>query len=173
MATYIQIGSTVTVGASPQANIEFTSIPADYTDLKVVLSTRSSSSAVSDNCWMRFNANNSSYVQQVLYGDGSSAQANRSSGNADTLYLAPMAAATAVSNTFSNTEIYIPNYAGSTNKNASLDGAGENNISTVYYQIQGIRWTNTAAITSIRFGLLSGQNFVQYSSASLYGIKNS
>jgi hypothetical protein len=86
---------------------------------------------------------------------------------------APAVATTA--NTFSNTEVYIPNYAGSTNKSISVDAVNEANSSTdfVYglFLNAGIR-SNTAAITAIRFSLLVG-NFVQYSTATLYGIKNS
>ena len=46
MATYIQIGSTVTVGAGGAANITFSSIPSTYTDLKLVWSARSARTAV-------------------------------------------------------------------------------------------------------------------------------
>ena len=39
--TYVQIGSTVTVGVSGAASIDFSSIPSTYTDLVLKVSGRS------------------------------------------------------------------------------------------------------------------------------------
>jgi hypothetical protein len=67
--------------------------------------------------------------------------------------------------------IYIPNYAGSSNKSVSIDSVTENNATGAYSGLTAALFASTAAITS--FGISTGSNFVQYSTATLYGIKNS
>lgn len=152
------------------ASVTFSNIPqSGYTDLKVVVSGRSTASAVNDNLWMKFNGNNSSYSNRVLYGSGSSVASGANTGTGDTQYLAPVPGATATASTFGNSEIYIPNYTGSQNKSVSLDGVAENNATLAYSQIQAILWSNTAAITSIQFGLITG-SYVANSTFSLYGL---
>jgi hypothetical protein len=69
---------------------------------------------------------------------------------------------------------YIPNYAGSNNKSVSADNAREANQATDTYLVMDAGlWSNTSAITSIKIAPRVGPNFVQYSTAYLYGIKNS
>ena len=167
MATYIQIGSTVTVGAGGASSIDFSSIPSTYTDLKLVLSTRSSNSSAYTALKILYNGSSSSYTSKQLYGDGSGAFSNSYtdgwSGFVD--------AATATSNTFASSEIYIPNYAStSLQKTSSVDYVQESNGTQALSGMLGRLWANTAAITSIAITLELG-NFVQYSTASLYGIK--
>jgi len=65
--------------------------------------------------------------------------------------------------------IYIPNYTSSNAKSASIDGVSENNATASYQTIDAFLWNDTSAITSITL-TLSGGNFAQYSSASLYGV---
>jgi hypothetical protein len=79
---------------------------------------------------------------------------------------------TDTANTFGNTDIYIPNYAGSANKSVSVDTVEENNGTTARALLGAILWSNTAAITALGLTPVSG-SFVQYSTATLYGIKNS
>ena len=79
----------------------------------------------------------------------------------------------ATSNTFSNTEMYIPNYTSSNNKSVLIDGVTENNATTAYaYLFTGV-WSNTAPISSIRFRFSGGGGgvFAQHSTATLYGIR--
>jgi hypothetical protein len=77
--------------------------------------------------------------------------------------------------TFSNGEFYIPNYASANNKSVSFDSVTENNKATD--QILALNaglWADSAAITSIKLEVNGGTyNISQYSSATLYGIKNS
>ena len=54
----------------------------------------------------------------------------------------------------------------------SADGVMENNATEAYQNLVAGLWSNTSAITSLTLAKSTG-NFVQYSSASLYGIKNS
>ena len=166
--TYVAI-ATVTVGSGGAANIEFTSIPATYTDLVVKLSGRSTHSST-DTVQLTFNSNGSNYDYRSLLGDGSAA--NSYGGDTSTylpIQFIPGTSQTA--STFSNMEVYIPNYAGSTNKSVSTDSVQENNATSAYAGLYAHIWSNTSAITSVKLDPVNG-NFAQYSTATLYGIKN-
>jgi len=170
MANTYTLISSVTVGSGGSASIEFTSIPATYTDLLVKLSGRSSRSAATmEEFVLTFNNNTSSYSERQLRGDGSSVISQTFSGASIQQLGQPGAGATA--NTFGNWEFYIPNYAGSNYKSISLDGVTENNATQAYTNFEAGLWSNTAAITSIK---LSAGSYlaVQYSTAYLYGISN-
>jgi hypothetical protein len=158
--------ATTTVGAGGASSIDFTSIPATpYTDLLVVVSGRSTATAGDDPMRVYFNGSTSSYTVRYLYGSGSGT-ASGTNGNYTGTTIPD---ANATSNTFGNVQIYIPNYAGSTNKSFSVDGVTENNGTTALQMISASLWSNTAAITSISLDLVNG-NFTQYATASLYGI---
>lgn len=168
MPTFTLIQPAVVVGAGGATSIDFTSIPSTYTDLVIKLSTRSNNAFFVDSIGIRFNGSTSSYSFRQLFGSGASAGSqtassypeNYSNGN------------TSTSNTFGNIEFYIPNYAGSTNKSISSDGVSENNSADAYATLTAGLWSNTAAITSISLRSTSSNNFLQYSTAYLYGVSN-
>jgi hypothetical protein len=167
--TYDLITST-TVGAGGVSAITFSSIPATYTDLIVKLSGRSTSSG--GDCSVTFNGNNTSYSSRVMYGDGSAVSSSSTASAASATWGAgAINRSTTTSNTFANTDIYIPNYANSSSKPLSTDSAEENNGSQAYQMIVTSLWGNSSAITSITLTPSSSGNFVQYSTATLYGIK--
>ena len=164
--TYVKI-ATVTVGGGGAANMEFTSIPATYTDLVLLTSTR----ATTNNAGMtlEFNGSATSRTIRSLYGDGTNP-----ASYSGTVALGGLVNYTSyTSNTFSNNMLYIPNYAGSTNKSSSMDGVLENNATATYTFLSANLWSNTSAITSIKLAVETSGDFVQYSTATLYGIKNS
>ena len=167
--TYIQIGSTVTVGVGGTSSINFTSIPSTYTDLKVVLSARQSNAAVNAEAYIYVNADTSaSYSTRTLVGSGTAASSGSFSGNGSIVtFQTP--AATATTSTFGNAEIYIPNYAGSTNKSISIDEVCETNATAADMRFMACLFSKTTAISSV---YIDG-NFVQYTTASLYGISKS
>lgn len=171
MATYKLI-SSVTVGAGGAASLSLTSIPADYTDLVFKFSGRRSTSSPY-NVRLTFNSSGgTAYSGRYLLSDGSSAFSGSASGQPHIeLFYSPGTSET--SNTFNNTEIYIPNYTGSQNKSLSADMVSENNGTTVVLNgfTAGL-WSSSSAITSITMTPESG-SFVQYSTAYLYGIKSS
>ncbi len=165
--TYFAI-ATVTVGSGGAANIEFTSIPGTYTDLVVQLSYRTSNAAATDGK-IAFNSSTSNFSWRSVYGTGSAAvSANNTVNNA----LGQVQGTNATASTFNSTQIYIPNYTSSNNKSFSVDYATENNATLAYAGLVAGLWSNSAAITSITISLDAG-NIVQYSTATLYGIKNS
>ena len=165
--TYTLIASN-TVGSGGAASISFSSIPSTYTDLLVKISTRDNTGSFND-MLLTFNGSASGYTNRLLYGSGTGS-GSTSSGTTSIPIIANDGASN-TSNTFSNSEIYVPNYAGSNYKSVSIDAVSENNTATAYaYLIAGL-WSNTAAINQIT--ITSANTFVQYSTAYLYGIKNS
>jgi len=168
MATTYTLISSVTVGSGGTATISFTSIPQTYTDLVLVTSTRTNrASNINDELNITFNSNTSSYSWRRLLGDNS---ASSDSGSTRTVFITN--ASTSTASTFGNGSIYIPNYTGSTNKSFSVDSLMENNATAAARQLVAGLWSNSAAITQIDLTSSSSSNFVQYSTAYLYGISN-
>lgn len=170
--TFIKIAS-VTVGSGGAGNVIFTSIPQTYTDLCIKASIRDNhSGVVQTTLGLYINGQgypDSASSYRTLYGNGSSAFSANLSGYYIQAGYSTSASATA--NTFGNTEIYIPNYAGSAYKSFSADGVAESNTSAAEMQFAAGLRANTAAITQIEVS--NGYTFQQYSTVTLYGIKNS
>jgi hypothetical protein len=168
--TFTKIAS-VSVGLLGASSIDFTSIPSTYTDLCVKLSVRTDGINAP---WLllRFNGSTSSYTQRYVYGTGAAA-ASTTVGTANYMNLAAAINSTSQTiSTFASADVYVPNYAGSTNKSVSTDTAQENNATTAYATLAAGLWSNTSAINQVTFFPETG-NFAQYSTAVLYGIKNS
>ena len=166
--TFVKI-ATVSLG-SAAATISFTSIPGTYTDLLIMGSLRNSAADTNTDTVLTFNSNTANYSARRLAGNGSSASSD-TQGATNGYYFALTGEGTNwTASTFSNGSIYIPNYTSSNNKSISTDAVAENNGTAASAQLAAGLWSNSAAITSIT--LTSGNgNFVQYSTATLYGIK--
>ena len=182
MAAYNLIATT-TVGSGGAATIVFSSIPQTFTDLKVVVSVRSSLVAANtgnyDPLGLQFNSSNSGYTTREVYGNGSAAaSASLTTMTSSTGVTVARLTDGGINNSnstasaFSSVDLYIPNYTSANNKSFSMDFVEEQNQTANYGGLLAGLWSNTAAITSVSLFLKDG-NFVQYSSASLYGIKNS
>jgi hypothetical protein len=168
--TYTLINKSILSGT--QSSITFTAIPSTYTDLLIKVSARDDNSASANGSYyiIYFNGSSTSYSDIFLRGNGSSV------GSGSFAQYAGNSVTTAqTSNTFSNDEIYIPNYAGSTNKTYSADAVVENNATGAFATFNAGLWSNTAAITSVKIEAANGgANLFQIgSSFYLYGIKNS
>ena len=158
---------TTTLGTAA-ASIEFTSIPATYTDLLFLVSARSSNTgAVYDNLFITINGTSSGYSERLLYGDGSATGSVSEALTRFRFFYTTTFSTTA--STFGSGQLYIPNYAGATNKSMSSESVTENNGTTALQSVAAHLWSNTAAITTVRFGLDVG-NLVVGSTISLYGI---
>lgn len=157
---------TITVGSGGAATIEFTSIPQDGTDLLLVVNARSAASQIQDSVLVRPNGATTNLSSRRLY--TSSVLGTAASDTLTHIHAGQTAGNTSTSNTFGSNSIYIPNYAGATNKSVSADGVGENNAATSYLSIGAGLWSSTAAITSLTIVSETGSNWVQYSTASLY-----
>jgi len=169
MANTMTLIASSTVGVGGALSFNFSSIPATYTDLCLVVSARNLTGG--ENCSITINGSTSSFSLRGMGGDGSTTYSYSVSGNTN-VFLSDGSGNTA--NIFSNTSIYFPNYAGSTYKSYSIETAVENNATGASMGIQAGLWSNTAAITSLSFAAGNGTGtFAQYTNAYLYGINNS
>jgi hypothetical protein len=163
MANTYTLISSVTVGSGGAQYIDFTSIPATYTDLLIKASIRNNGS-FNDGTTIYFNSDTSNNTGKRFYGNGASVSSdsgrfaiNNSTGSTD--------------NTFTNMEFYVPNYALSNYKSWTADSAMENNGTTAYWTVVAGLWSSTAAITSVRLQNEGGSTSnLQYTTAYLYGI---
>jgi hypothetical protein len=166
MANTYEAIATVTVGSGGAASIDFSSIPATYTDLLIKVSGRGTTVSTVVAYEISFNSNTSNFSSRILGGDGSTAF----SYSDQPRRVAVISSASATASTFGNDEIYIPNYAGSNNKSYSSDSVAENNATTSDVSLIAGLWSNSSSITSITLTPQSN-NFAEYSTAYLYGIK--
>jgi hypothetical protein len=157
-----------TLGSSA-ASYTFSAIPSNYTDLIIQASLR----ADALNASITFNGDTASnYSGTYSFGVSSTAGSGR---DTNVLKLNPQWTNTNsnTANTFSSSELYIPNYTASTNKQVLFTFHQESNSSTgVWSMSYAGLWRNTAAITSITIAP-DGTAFEAGSSFYLYGIKNS
>ena len=153
--------------ASAQASFDFTSIPSTYTDLVLKLSARGTNASTYSTVKVEFNGSTSNLSCKQLFGDGASA--NSSSSATQILFDSDGGNSTA--SVFGSHELYVPNYAGSSNKSVSIDSVSEQNGTTAYAELVAGLWANTSAINRVTLTTTSG-NFAIYSTAYLYGVKN-
>lgn len=154
----------IVVPSGGASSVTFTSIPQSYTDLKIVASLRNNTGA--DYISVSFNGSTSTFTSRYLTGFGSSGVSSGS--RTDSLISGTAVPSDWTSSTFSNFELYIPNYTGSTNKSWSSDTTLEYNNSYNAQQLVAGLWSTTSAITSIT--LTGTSAFAQHSTAYLYGV---
>jgi hypothetical protein len=173
--TYTLISSNVL--ASATTTVTFSSIPQTYTDLVLRASVRTSRSNYLDELMTQFNGDTATnYSATVVTGNAAATATSQVSNNTSTRFIS-VDASTAMANTFSNTEIYIPNYTGTANKPISASTVVENNDAN-NYMVRAVAnlYRGSSAITSITFQSYSDPGvftFLTGSSFYLYGIKNS
>jgi hypothetical protein len=164
MPTTYEPIATTTLG-SAAASISFTSIPATYTDLRLVfVGTPTSSSWVG----LRINSDSgSNYSETRLLGDGSSAQSSRSP---DTyIFIAPVGLSTTLPSLIA---VDLFSYAGSTNKTLLSNFNADANGSGFVGRLVGL-WRSTSAINRLDLStLFPSGNFATGTTVTLYGIKN-
>jgi hypothetical protein len=159
MATTYEKIQSYTLGSNQQ-EIIFSTIPATYTDLRVVLVAKSSNAV--DFFRYRFNGDTgTNYSNTELLGNGSAASSARNTSSSAIL----------IQNFYdaqpSLFEIDVFSYAGSTNKTTLNASSVDLNGSGAVSRTVGL-WRDTAAITSIT--LRANNNFATGSTATLYGI---
>jgi len=164
---YYESISTVTVGATSVANIEFTSIPATYTHLQIrfIFTVTNGSTPTS----MQFNSDTASnYSRHSLRADGSSFTAGGNATQSDMDIFGYLLGSSTTNPTAGIVDIL--DYA-NTNKYKTVKtlagceqagSGGEINFTSN-------NWRSASAITSIK--MFTDFNFKQYSSFALYGIK--
>lgn len=170
-STYRLISSTTLTGSA--GSVTFNSIPGTYTDLVVRGSSRGSTSS-NINVNYYYNGSNASlYSYRQLVAEGASVFAQNISGYIILEGYAVNNDTGTSASTFSNFEIYIPNYSVAQNHPDSFFGVKETNASTPYViTATADLYRNAAAITRIDLQASNG-SFVANSSFYLYGIEKS
>jgi hypothetical protein len=147
------------------SSVTFANIPqTGYTDLKIVFSTRDNNAQPQNGLFVSINGSTANFSNRYLLGSGSAA----SSGSI-ARFLGYSSGAGATANTFSNGELYFPNYTSANNKSFSSDNVQETNATAAYSVMSAHLWSQTAAITSISL-IADSASFVAGSTFSLYGI---
>lgn len=154
---------TQTVTATTGVTVNFTNIPQNYTDLLLVGSIRFTSLG-GDN-YLTFN--NSSTLGSGTYLQGADGGPYTGRINpTDGVFIGQTNGSNDVASTFSNIEVYIPNYASNIFKSTISTSFRENNNNTSYTVMPGAGlWRSNAPIRSMFLYSLA-----QHSSLTLYGI---
>ncbi len=161
-ATYEPI-ATQTLG-SAASSITFSSIPATYTDLRVVFIGGNNASATA--FYFQVNGDTgSNYSRTFLTGDGATAASSRASNSSR--IQSPMNLSATIP-TFISFDIF--SYAGSNNKTVLASFSADRNGSGVTSALVGL-WRSTSAITSVNLSTPTDA-FGTGTTATLYGIKN-
>ena len=173
MATTMKLIAKQTLSTTA-ATVTFSSIPGTATDLVLVYSARTNRSAVSSDIYLQFNGiTTATYSFRRIYGVGTSAGSDSLTNNSSGGLCGWATGANATASTFGNSQIYIPNYAGSTAKSFSAEGVTENNATDSRIAAYAGLWSGTSAITQIDLKDYDAASFVSGSSFYLYTITKS
>ena len=163
--------SSVTVGSGGASSIDFTGIGTDWQHLQMRVIARNNQTPGIDaqGLSVRFNSDTgSNYCRHNLTGNGSAASAV-GFANQTILYPGYVTTTTAGSDEFSASIIDIIDY-GSTTKNTTVRGfAGHDGNGAGFVGVFSGAWLSTDAVLSIT--LATTGNFLEHSTAALYGVK--
>ena len=160
----------------PAASVTWSSISGSYDHLLIKVSARTDVNSRYSKVYIQFNGDSTSgdYSNTYLYaGTASVGSARDNSENyIDHLYVA--CGSQAAADTFGAGEIWIPNYANSSNfKSVICSGTQENDSSDdwdwMLTVLAGL-WQNTDAITQIDLTTDAASDYQAYSTFDLYGI---
>lgn len=174
MANTYELIEAKTLG-SAVSSVTFTSIPNTYTDILFRISAREASSNPWSDLRIGFNGSTSDFTWRGLYALNTTTGSNSGTGTGGRT-VGNIAADSNTSNTFSNLDIYIPNYASTSYaKSISTDSAVENNGTNNILQLAATLWnpSTQAAIYEATFTNSNSANFMVDSTFYLYGISNS
>jgi hypothetical protein len=157
---------TVTVGAGGASTIDFQNIPQTYTDLVILLSARQSTTSFQGQR-LYFNNTDTNLRSNYVLGTGSGTQAGAPANG----YFGSIAGTNVSASVFDNTFIYISNYTStSLVKTFSAENIAPSNDNLAYLGITNGTWNSTSAITRVTLFPDGGGSYLQYSSATLYGV---
>lgn len=161
--------STVTVGATSVASIDFVAIPTGYKHLQIRVMAKDSTTGTGD---LRYQFNGdtaANYTFHELGGNGATAFASGfggvSYGNINN-----WASGTGATNQFSVAIFDILDYTDTNKFTTSRALAGRDNNGSGVITLTSMSWRNTAAVSSIKLYLTTG-NVPQYSQFTLYGVR--
>lgn len=170
MADTFTLITSTSVGVAGASYIEFTNLPTHFDDLVIKLVGRINGLGQGTAYSIKINGSSGLYSGTRVGGDSATARYYSSSyaqgfagsfnGNTDT------------ANQFSVHELHFPKYNSNKYKTFLCNYATEANIvSRCYLGADGNIWNVSDPITSIRLWGSTG-DFVQYTNAYLYGIRN-
>ena len=164
--TYEPIASTLLTG--PQSTITFSSIPATYTDLILVINFINDGAATAADSFIRLNSDTGgNYSTTQILGNGSTVSSARASNQTYWMWAVDQT-------TISTAILQIMNYSNTTTNKTALLRIGNANQAAV---ANVFLWRQTSAINSIaitapdRLGQGTPDSFTTGSVFSLYGIK--
>jgi len=162
--TYVLIASQV-LGSSANT-VTFSSIPSTYKDLVIRISARDTvtGTAYAESYGKPNNQTASASVRNLRTITGNTVTSN--SDSPTSVFYSTSSSATA--STFSNAEIYVPNYTVSQYKQSSLFSVTENNALQMAIAVGASLWQNTTSISS--YVIKAQGSFDVGSSFYLYGI---
>lgn len=155
--------------SSDTASVSFSGIPSTYTDLYVICNARSTNASVTDAIQVRFNGatDDANLSFRSLSTDGTTATSITGSNGT----VGHISGGGASADTFGPAEIYVPNYAGGTQKAFfGNGGANTNGTATARIWASACLWAITSAISQMSIFPGQGPNFKAGSSFYLYGI---
>lgn len=165
--------ATTTVGAGGASTITFSSIPQTYTHLQIRYLAKATRANVVSQPAFRFNSDTgSNYTDHYLNANGSTIAAGWDGTNT-LIYGSSIAGNSANANTFGVGVFDILDYT-NTNKYKTVRSiGGDDDNGSGYIDFRSGLWMSTSAINTITITEAYGNNFAQYSSFALYGIKGS
>ena len=164
--------ATVTVGSGGASVMTFSSIPSTYKHLQIRIFSRESLGTATGGIYAQMNSDTgNNYTWHRLYGDGITANAGGSSTGQPSSLAGITSTTNGSANVFVASIVDILDYT-NTSKNKTIRSlTGFDYNGSGYVGLHSGSWMSTSAVTTIDIKPDSGQNWQQYTVASLYGIK--
>lgn len=169
--------ATTTIGSPGASSITFSSIPATYTHLQIRGIVRNSANVGGDDVQLRLNADSgTNYTWHEFYTAGTVASVYAQTAGAGVTYTRisrNAADASYASGVFNAVVVDILDYANTSKYKTVRTLFGTDGNGTGAVGLSSGLWMSTSAVTSLTIYPynLGGNNFAQYSSLALYGIK--
>lgn len=161
------------VVSSSTSVMDFSSIPATYKHLRIVVSARSASAVLGDDGSLKLNGDSSSVYDSMAVGIRHNGVLTTAEHLADTKgYAFAIPGASASASYFGGAVISIPDYANSS-RNKTYHGEGQIHQSPVtqnlFVSIREGMWKSTSPINRVTLVMANSDNFEVGSRATLYG----
>ena len=151
-----------------------TSISSSYDHLLVKVSARTDQAAVIAGMSMQFNSATTDYSETRITVSSATPASSRKTGESILRAWGNACGANALADTFSATTVWIPNYANTANYKSFTSQTVLPNNSVAdgnwYLMLGAGLWSDTSALSQIDVSMVSGDDFVQYSTFTLYGV---
>jgi len=162
--------ASVTLSAST-STITFSGIPSGYKHLQLRILARATYAPSDTGGILNFNGDSgANYAWHRIYGDGSAATAG---GNASATFarIDRMTGGSSTANAFGVMIVDILDYANTSKYKTMRSLGGYDGNGSGWIGLNSSVWMNTSAIASITYANADSTNLVQYTQASLYGVK--